>query len=867
MGFLSVIGDIIIQALTAVDIDAGAAITYALVGGDDAPPNSKFYLAGNIIKTSAFLDYEDPVVIGRNYQYDLIVTATDVGSPSVATATVRVKVTNRNEYSPEFTVTSGTFDFDEGESIGSSVVPSLLATDLDNGVDGAITFSITGTTPAAGCDFTIFPDTGEIITLGEFDYEAGPTSCTLVIQAVDNGDTPKTASPSYTATININNINDNEPFFTPTTLALAAISENHDTVTAIASISELAAGGDFMVDDLDTVLPDSTYWFASGNDLGLFTFDGLDIKLTQTIDLDNPVFNPSEYTLVIGVSDGDVPPLTGYATLIVEVTPENNHNPFIDHIDPGGTIQINENDPIGTLCATVYAEDRDVDDILAYAIFDGNVNNYFEIDSSTGEIRVANQVDYEAIAPNVNIDLRVTVTDLGGGMVTASVPLLIHNLNDFDPTCTTTSFLELISETDPAGTTIAQLDCSDLDPDTTLTYTIVPSTPDFTVDATGLVTVATGNSIDYDLQSVYNFNVEVTDDEGGLEICNIIVQIQPENTDTPEFIPAFWSIGPIPEDTDPSTSITQVSATDTDSYPLGVQLYEIITVLGSTGTDVTSDVIFDIDPSDGTIYIAAPLDYETETYYEVEIRATDGGGETGIGVLTIDIGNEDDNYPLCAFDSLIRSVPETTATSSIIVSATDLSCTDADGDTLSYTLTPSSPFSVDSSGYITLTGSLDYETANAYGLNLRVSDGGGLYTDIPIYVDVINENDSPPVFASSTYPVTIPEDTAAGIDVILVTAQNFDDPTTPEGQITYSIISGDPDGKFSIDANSGQIKCLGQLDRETEASYSLVIEASDSLSVDTTTVVVTVSDVNDEDPQCTETSFSIEVEETPNKWL
>nr|XP_006817816.1 PREDICTED: cadherin EGF LAG seven-pass G-type receptor 2-like [Saccoglossus kowalevskii] len=84
--------EIVVQTVTAVDIDAGAAITYALVGGDDAPPNSKFYLAGNIIRTTASLDYEDPVVIGRNYQYDLIVTASDVGSPSVATATVRVKV-------------------------------------------------------------------------------------------------------------------------------------------------------------------------------------------------------------------------------------------------------------------------------------------------------------------------------------------------------------------------------------------------------------------------------------------------------------------------------------------------------------------------------------------------------------------------------------------------------------------------------------------------------------------------------------------------------------------------------------------------------------------------------------------------------
>ena len=67
-----------------------------------------------------------------------------------------------------------------------------------------------------------------------------------------------------------------------------------------------------------------------------------------------------------------------------------------------------------------------------------------------------------------------------------------------------------------------------------------------------------------------------------------------------------------------------------------------------------------------------------------------------------------------------------------------------------------------------------------------------------------------------------------------VTAVDLDDPTTPNGKIGYSTVSGtdtDNDGAelFDIDGNTGEVTVRpgAILDRETQDFYQLVIQAQD----------------------------------------
>ncbi|XP_070559708.1 protocadherin alpha-10-like [Ptychodera flava] len=328
--------------LTATDDDAGdtiATIALLIVSGDD--PDMKFVLNGNVLETSKILDYEDPVLQARNFRYLLVITATD--GTNTGTTTVAVEVTPENEVPPTFDVALSTLtpSVSEDAPIGTEVVASIAASDDDFGIDGAITYSVTGGTGSS--DFYVYPDTGKIITTSTFDYET-TTSYTLDIQIIDGdaSSSPSQLSATQTLTIDIDNVNDEAPYFVPPVYSVTfAESETVGyVVEAITVLPASATGGLDVMDDDTTLI--QTFSFVSGNDLGLFDFSGDDLVLAGEVNLDEPENHPDEYTLVIVVSDGGTPPLSGTATVEVTVTPVNEHAPIFGLTDPSGTVEVDE---------------------------------------------------------------------------------------------------------------------------------------------------------------------------------------------------------------------------------------------------------------------------------------------------------------------------------------------------------------------------------------------------------------------------------------------------------------------------------------------------------------------------------------------
>lgn len=85
-----------------------------------------------------------------------------------------------------------------------------------------------------------------------------------------------------------------------------------------------------------------------------------------------------------------------------------------------------------------------------------------------------------------------------------------------------------------------------------------------------------------------------------------------------------------------------------------------------------------------------------------------------------------------------------------------------------------------------------------------------------------------------------------------------------DGIIVYTIIGGNSEERFQIDLNSGVIELRKNLDRETTDMYSLVVQATDLGAPDlsrTAVVNVTILDVNDNAPLCSQASYVIEVAE------
>tara|TARA_R100001510_G_scaffold52421_1_gene53111 strand:- start:2037 stop:3782 length:1746 start_codon:yes stop_codon:yes gene_type:complete len=131
--------------------------------------------------------------------------------------------------------------------------------------------------------------------------------------------------------------------------------------------------------------------------------------------------NDRSFILNIKVVDGDG--LSYTESFNITVT---NVNPTVT----GATVSINENVSVGTNVHNVVAVNGSADGTntgLTYAITGGNTNNDFAIDSSTGQITVANSPDFET---TTSYNLTVTATDVGGGVGTGTITVNVSNINE-----------------------------------------------------------------------------------------------------------------------------------------------------------------------------------------------------------------------------------------------------------------------------------------------------------------------------------------------------------------------------------------------------------------------------------------------------
>lgn len=107
---------------------------------------------------------------------------------------------------------------------------------------------------------------------------------------------------------------------------------------------------------------------------------------------------------------------------------------------------------------------------------------------------------------------------------------------------------------------------------------------------------------------------------------------------------------------------------------------------------------------------------------------------------------------------------------------------------------------------------------------------------LQVKLNVLDKNDSPPVFRDEPIVFTVSEDLSPGHSVGTIRAT---DPDTI-GSLSFALIGGD-DKKFTLDKNSGILKLIDTLDRETKEIYKLNVRVSDGVQNTDTIVSVQVS--------------------------
>ncbi|XP_028823753.1 cadherin-8 isoform X2 [Denticeps clupeoides] len=173
-------------------------------------------------------------------------------------------------------------------------------------------------------------------------------------------------------------------------------------------------------------------------------------------------------------------------------------------------------------------------------------------------------------------------------------------------------------------------------------------------------------------------------------------------------------------------------------------------------------------------------------------------------------------------------------------------------------------------GEISVLKKLDREEKASYVLQAQAIDRRSnqpMEPESEFIVKVQDINDNAPVFLNKPYVSSIPEMSPVGTTVVQVTATDEDDPMFGNNaKLIYSIQQGEP--YFSVEPKTGMIvTSWPNMDREAREGYLVVVQVKDMMGLSggysaSTTVTITLTDVNDNGPVFQHNLYMFQVSES-----
>uniref|UniRef100_A0A4X1SKG4 Cadherin domain-containing protein n=1 Tax=Sus scrofa TaxID=9823 RepID=A0A4X1SKG4_PIG len=267
------------------------------------------------------------------------------------------------------------------------------------------------------------------------------------------------------------------------------------------------------------------------------------------------------------------------------------------------------------------------------------------------------------------------------------------------------------------------------------------------------------------------------------------------------------------------------------------------------------------------------LDREETPEFRLLLTATDGGKPEleGTVQLLITVLDVNDNAPLFAQAVYRVHLLETTANGTLV---TALNASDADegvnGEIIfsfvsDVPLNIKKTFKIDStSGEIRLIGRLDYEETQSYEIQVKAVDKGSppMSNHCKVLVKVLDVNDNAPEMAVTSLSLPVREDSPPNTVIAFISLSDRD--SGVNGQMTCTLTPHVPFKLVSTFKNYYSLVLDGTLDRESVASYELVVTARDGGSPSlwaTARVSVEVGDVNDNAPVFAQPEYTVFVKE------
>ncbi|XP_055032107.2 cadherin-related family member 1a [Misgurnus anguillicaudatus] len=331
-----------------------------------------------------------------------------------------------------------------------------------------------------------------------------------------------------------------------------------------------------------------------------------------------------------------------------------------------------------------------------------------------------------------------------------------------------------------------------------------------------------------------------------------------------DFAPYFYDNG------DDSFSGNMALFTVAEDTSVGTHLY---TLNGSDpeGEPVTYGMTFDkgykeyfnVEPKSGHVTLIESLDREVQDEIVTFVSITDGRNKV-VEKVSVFVTDANDEKPQFLNLPFMADVPEDTKPGRSIYRVQAVDRDLGSGGSVTYYLQSelNNKFTIDGhSGVlrIKLGESLDYELSRTHFVTVIAKDGGGKYhgkyivmtSTAIITINVLDTQDSPPVFVGTPYFGFVYEVSVPGSEIFTVIAKDGDQNNI--NPIQYSILN-DSEGFFSINGTSGCISLTSFPVQLRNELYELKVKASEVgsdnqlLDYAITTVTIRVMDLNNHPP-------------------
>lgn len=829
------------------------------------PKNANGHSAVSIKVNSKKLDYENP----NERKFLLLVVAEETNTKEglSSTATVTVQIQDLNDNSPVFEKNSYTALISEDATEGTEVI-TINAKDRDSGDFGTqgIRYQLSGT----GAElFNVDPITGKITVAACvancLDYEVTKAYFLSYSATDDNGEGKKTV---VNLRITVGDANDNPPMFERDSY-FATINEGQ----AEFQPKLILRAND--VDDSSSL----TFTIKDGNINDLFSLHPktgeIKVKAKGGLRLDN--IPTDRIQLSAEVTDGNS---VDYVNVEIAVKDVNDRHPTFEKEMYAASVP--EDAPIGSPIENVMATDADFgpNAKIAYRIQKGSYDD-FQVDPTSGLVTISNELDFDR---REDYKIEIIAYDQGVPSLsgTTTLAVTVMNKNDKAPYFLPSTQRTQITEDTAVGDLVIQLNATDPDisDGVDILYSIVE--PITAVDKDGkqvvgtelfkqffLVNETTGqvfvaSPLDRNVAAIISLTVQVTDESADppqYGIGTLVITLVDINDFEPRFQEPWTVESPyisisVPEEQPNDTIVYKFGASDVDS---NIDSFKII----------PKNKFFDVDPGTGELIVKDRIDYESLEQKRItfDVVVFDAGvpQKSASAVVIANIENLNDETPKFTQKEYQTSLYENSEPNTPILQVAALDGDEGEFGQVNYQLTGAhrNAFSIGSQdGRISVIDSsiLDRERVEFIVLKVVASDlaptGSRRSSIVPVNITILDVNDNQPNFIQRDYEVTIVDNIPFYPEpspIAQVAAMDVDEGI--HGQLHFSIVEGNEENQFFIDANEGVLYPNASFQGQSGKSYEITVVVNDEggngswTQLDRAKVIIHIENVNTHKPE------------------